>query len=168
MLILHIGDIVQTGAVGIISFIDADLLVGFFQDLFLVISIHDSKILRIIQSHDIFGKDAHAQGMDGRDMTACTGLPQHVVDPVLHFPGCFIGKSDRQDMIRFHIFLLDQISDPHGQNAGLARTCTGNDPDVIGLIGHGLFLILIEIGIPDHLNTCVILLNSSFYTGYHQ
>ena len=73
------------------------------------------------------------------------GILEHIIDPVLHFPGRRVGESDGQDMIRFHIHLFDQIGDAHRQNAGFTGTGTRDDAYMIRLVDDRLFLIFIQL-----------------------
>ena len=69
-----------------------------------------------------------------------------VLDPLLHLVGGLVGERDRQDLVRGHAPVTDEMGDAVGEHPGLARTGTGDDEH--GTVGgrDGLALNGIEVG----------------------
>lgn len=56
---------------------------------------------------------------------------KQINDPILHFLGRFVGESDRENLARINILMLNEIGDSIGQNAGLARPSACDDADML-------------------------------------
>ena len=67
-------------------------------------------------------QDAHTGRMEGADPYTLCPKANQVIHTFPHFPGCFIGKSDRHDVPWIYPTFIDQISDPVGQDPCLSGT----------------------------------------------
>ena len=67
--------------------------------------------------------------MKGRDQRCRLQLfaLEEFLDSRTHLAGGLIGEGDREDIMRRHFFISDQMRDPDGDHAGLARPGTGKD-----------------------------------------
>ena len=91
--------------------------------------------------------DAEYPGEDGMKGShpdiPCLGTNQ-LGDAIFHFPRCFVGKSERQDVERINAF-VDQVSHAVGQHARLAAACTGDHHGRPFSVYNGIDLCLIQL-----------------------
>ena len=66
--------------------------------------------------------------------------------PVAHLPRRLVGERDREDLVRLGRVGRDQVGDPVGQHAGLARAGAGEDQQRALAVGDRLALGLVEPG----------------------
>jgi hypothetical protein len=52
---------------------------------------------------------------------------EQALDTLLHLAGSFVGKGDRQDVVRAHAQSANQVGDALGEDAGLAGAGTRQD-----------------------------------------
>ena len=85
-------------------------------------------------------EEHYAKGVEGPDRDSVGFVGDKGPEPVTHFSGCLVGEGHRTDLIGGY--------DPFGQcvcnlpryGAGLARTCTGQDQEVVAEIKYRILL----------------------------
>ena len=68
-------------------------------------------------------QDARARGVEGRDPHAVRDGTDELGDALLHLARGLVRERDREDLEWRHAAFRDQVRDPVGEEAGLARPC---------------------------------------------
>ena len=74
----------------------------------------------------VSAQNAGAHGVEGAHGDGLAAAEEQPVEAVPHLPGGFVGERDRQYLPGVHAAIPYQISDAVGDDAGLARTRTGD------------------------------------------
>ena len=89
-------------------------------------------------------QDAHAGRMESHHPHGPNPRADQRGDAGGHLASRLVGKGDGQDLVRRHITRGEQVGDPVGEHAGLARTRAGHDEQRAALMHHGSALFRIE------------------------
>ena len=80
----------------------------------------------IAQPIGVTAQDPQAGGVEGRDPHLLAPGPHQLADPVAHLPRGLVGERDGQHAPRRRVAGGQEVGDPSGQHAGLARTGPGH------------------------------------------
>ncbi len=75
----------------------------------------------------LLAEDTGTQRMEGARLDLPTTFADEADDPVAELGRGLVRERDRQDAPRRHVLDADQVGDPVGEHAGLARAGTGKD-----------------------------------------
>ena len=89
-------------------------------------------------------QNAGAHGVEGAHSDGFAAAEQQPIEAVSHFPGGFIGERDRQYLPGVYAAIPYQISDAVGDDAGFARTGTGDYEQRALSSNNRLLLCLVE------------------------
>ena len=96
-------------------------------EAFLVGRVIDREVPREAQDVGLCPEDTQEHGVEGAHPEFGGAFLAHLPgDAFLHFPGCFVGEGQGQNVPR-PVALFQQISNLVGQHPGLSRTGAGND-----------------------------------------
>ncbi len=104
----------------------------------------DGERRRIAESLRLAAQDAHAGRVEGHHPHGPSPRADQGRDPRRHLPGRLVGEGDGQDLVRRDVARGEQVRDPVGEHAGLARARAGHDEQRTALVHHGSALLRIE------------------------
>lgn len=82
--------------------------------------------------------------MEGIDPYAVHLFSQKGGYPFLHLSCGFVGEGDGKDVPRLYLVIIDQVSDPAGDDSRFSRACTGQYQQRSVFVPYGGFLLLIQ------------------------
>ena len=92
----------------------------------------------------VLTEDPRAGGVEGHHPHDARGGAGQRPDPLLHLAGRLVGEGDREDLARARHSRGQQVSDPVGQDPGLARAGAGEHQQRPLAVLHGIGLRRIE------------------------
>ena len=92
----------------------------------------------------LFAQDPHARRVERRDPHRLGGRADQRLDPFTHLRGCLVRERDREDLTGPGPVRGEQVRDPVGQHARLARTCARDDQQRAARVQHRLALLRVE------------------------
>ncbi len=95
-----------------------------------------------------FPEETKTERMEGLDPESAVVSSELGHDPVLHFTGRFGGKGNREDLVRRHVVMLDQVDEPGCQCAGFAGPGSSDDAErTTHVVGSGRLLGAERVGL---------------------
>ena len=88
-------------------------------------------------------EDPHASGMECRYPYLIRTETCDLIHTLPHLLGCFVGKSDGQNVPWIYSHLINQISHSVGQDTGLAASCARQQKERSFRMKHRFFLFFI-------------------------
>ena len=107
---------------------EATLLVDDFQHGVDVGVVQHQKALGVLYHMAVLLQNGHAEAMEGVDI-ARVPVAGEAVNPLAHFVGGFVGKSDAQNVPGQDAQLIDQVGKSPGKRPGFTGARAGNHPD---------------------------------------
>ena len=105
----------------------AELLQARLRQPHLVIVVVDRERRAVAQALGFAAQDAAAGGVEGEDPDRARGDPEHAGEAVAHLPGGLVRERDREDLVRLHLLVRDQMRDAVREDACLPRARAGDD-----------------------------------------
>ena len=113
----------------------------------LVVRVVDDEVAADADRLAVAAQDPGAQGVERAGLDVPAGpLADEGDDPVAQLPGGPIREGDREDLPGRHAAHADEVGDPMGQHARLARARAGQDEDRAVRRRHGSRLLRVEVG----------------------
>ena len=85
------------------------------------------KPLRVAEPLGVDAQHPRAGGVEGRHPHRPHRAADQLADPLAHLGRRFVGEGDREDLAGPGVAGGEQVGDPVGQDAGLARAGAGED-----------------------------------------
>ena len=104
----------------------------------------DGERRRVTEPLGLPAQDAHAGGVEGHDPHGPGPRADQGGHPGRHLPRRLVGEGDGHDLVRCHVPRGEQVGDPVGQYAGLARPRARDDEQRAAFVHHGSALLRIE------------------------
>ena len=120
---------VVVGEIGYLLFLNWDFIggaTGVLEQTGHIIAVQNAELGLESQSHTVLSQDANAQGMKRTDRDLLCGLADEFFDPLAHLGRGFVGEGDGGNRAGIDA-RLDQQCQLVGDDAGFARTCTGQN-----------------------------------------
>ena len=104
-----------------------DITEYFPRDAFLLASGVDRKLGGVTKPRNVATQDAHAEGVERRDMGLfLASLAEQFSDTLLHFGGGLVGERHGQNAVGWRP-KIDKVRDTKRDNAGFSRARAGQD-----------------------------------------
>jgi hypothetical protein len=87
---------------------------------------------------------AGTRGVEGHDPHGADGPADEELDPLAHLVRGLVGEGDRQDLVGARLPRVDQVRDPVGEDARLARACARQHQERAVGVQDGLALGVVE------------------------
>ena len=126
--------------------IAAELLEARLDDPHLVGLVVDREVRAVAEPLRLAAQHAAAGGVEGEDPDRARLPTEHPLEPLAHLPRRLVRERDREDLVRLDAVRADQVRDPVGEHARLARAGPGDDEQRPLDVEHGLPLGRIQVG----------------------
>ena len=87
----------------------------------------DRELARVAEPVGVGAQHARAGRVEGHHPHGAGGAADEQLDALAHLLRGLVGERDRQDLVRARLARAQQVGDPVGQHAGLARAGAGQD-----------------------------------------
>ncbi len=106
----------------------------------------DREVRLVAEPLGLAAEDPAAGGMEGENPDRARTRPDSRLDPRAHLGRGLVRERDREDLVRLHADLAEQVGDPVGEDARLARA-RARDHEQRALGGrHRLPLRVVQVG----------------------
>ena len=126
--------------------VDAEILEAGSDDAHLVGLVVDREARRVAEPLRLAAQHPPAGGVEGEDPGGARLPAEHPLEPLAHLAGRLVRERDREDLVRLRAVRADQVGDPMGQHAGLARAGSGDDEQRAVDVQDGFALGRIQAG----------------------
>ena len=145
-LVLRVRDLAVDAARREALRVDAQVLEARLDDPDLVGLVVDREARAVAEPLGLAAQHAAAGGVEGEDPGRARLPAEHPLEPLAHLPRRLVRERDREDLVRLDAVGADQVRDPVGEHARLARAGAGDDEQRPLDVEHGLALGRVEVG----------------------
>ena len=143
-LVLRVGDLdlhrARREALGV----DVEVVEALLDQPALVGRVVDRELARVAEPLRVGAQHARAGGVERHHPHRARGAADKQLDALAHLLRRLVRERDREDLVRARLARAQQVRDPVGQHARLARAGAGEDQQRTGGRGDGLALRRVE------------------------
>ena len=104
----------------------------------------DRELARVAEPVGVGAEHPGAGRVEGHHPHRAGGAADQQLDPLAHLLRRLVGERDRQDLVRPRLAGAEQVGDPVGEHAGLARAGAGQDQQRPLAVRDGVALGLVQ------------------------
>ena len=143
-LVLRVRDLAADAARGEALGVDVELVDAGLDEPQRVLLVVDREAARVAEPLGVGAQDARAGRVEGHHPHRPGAVAHERLDALAHLLRGLVGEGDREDLARPRLAGPDQVRDPVGEHAGLARARAGEDQQRPLAVQHGLALGLVQ------------------------
>ena len=116
-----------------------------FVEAHLVLVVVDRERRAVAEPLGLAAQDAAARGVEGEDPDRARGAAEHRLEALAHLPRGLVREGDRENLVRLHLHVDDQVSDAIREDTRLPRARSGDDEQRSLGVQDRLALGLVEV-----------------------
>ena len=143
-LVLGVGDLRLHRARGEALDVDVEVVEALLDQPPLVRRVVDRELARVAEPVGVGAQHPGAGGVEGHHPHRARGAADQQLDALAHLLRGLVGERDREDLVGAGLARAQQVGDPVGEHAGLARAGAGQDQQRPLTVDDRLALGLVE------------------------